>query len=94
MFDAIQSKPTKSGLFSLELSSNGVETVIFTPLSGGFATTRQLEGQEARKAAQEFATQCLNAGTQMQVSASGQGIVHLSPETRATPKIVTDRDPQ
>lgn len=93
LFDAIQSKPTKSGLFSLELSSNGVETVIFTPLSGGFATTRQLEGQEARKAAQEFATQCLNAGTQMQVSASGQGIVHLSPETRATPKIVTDRDP-
>lgn len=92
LFDAIQGKITKTGLFSLEVSSNGVETIIFTPLIGGFGTTHQLEGPRAREAAQEFAKQCLTAGTQMQVSASGRGIVSLSPEARSTQSITADSD--
>jgi len=82
LFDSIRSTSFDTGLFSLELSSNGVERVVFTPLAGGFGFTRQLDGPEAIEAVRKFSRKCDAMGTLLQPAADGTGIIELSPPTR------------
>ncbi len=82
LFDAIGNGPVATGLFSLELSRDGVRTVLFTPLKGGFATTIQLEGAAAIQASRDFASRCEALGTRMVVTASGEGVLQLAPPAR------------
>ncbi len=82
LFDAIGTGPVATGLFSLELSRDGVKTVVFTPLKGDFASTSQLEGVAAINASHDFASRCEALGTRLAVTASGEGVLRLSPAAR------------
>ncbi|ALR20660.1 MULTISPECIES: CapA family protein [Sphingobium] len=82
LFDSIRSTAFDAGLFSLELSNNGVERVVFTPLAGGFGFTRQLEGPDAIEAIRKFGQKCETMGTHLQCAVNGTGIIELSPPVR------------
>jgi len=87
LFDSVRSTPGEAGLFSLELSVNGVERVTFTPLAGGFGYTGQVEGADAAAATLRFASKCKKMGTELALTASGGGTISLSPPPRAATRI-------
>ncbi|MGN6447477.1 MAG: CapA family protein, partial [Brucella intermedia] len=90
LFDAIRGVPASTGVFTLELSPDGVKTIIFTPMAGGFGFTREREGREALKASQEFARACAKFDAKMDLTSSGKGILHLTPPKRQMPITVYD----
>ena len=82
LFDSVRNDFADSGVFTLKLSTRGVEEVTFTPVGVGFGFSRQLEGDEARALSERFAAQCLALGTQMSPLPDGRCSVRLSPPAR------------
>ncbi|WP_336961455.1 CapA family protein [Sphingobium aquiterrae] len=87
LFDSMRGTLSDSGLFSLELSANGVERVTFTPIGGGFGHSRQREGVDAAAATRRFAALCRNMGTGLALTASGAGTIGLSPPPRPAGRV-------
>ncbi|MFA7670275.1 MAG: CapA family protein, partial [Burkholderiaceae bacterium] len=83
LFDSVRSTLGDGGVFRLELSHNGVESVEFIPVGIGFGFSQQLVGDDAIAAVQRYAKKCADLGTYMSVRPPTAGQIHLAPEPRA-----------
>lgn len=82
LFDSVRDDLGEGGVFRLELSPDGVESVAFVPVGIGFGFSRQLSGEEAVAASRRYAEKCAALGSHMAVQESGEGLIRLSPPSR------------
>lgn len=85
LFDSLQAAPRDGGVFRMELSPYGVERVVFVPIGVGFAASAQRTGEEAMQTSRRFAEQCAALGTQLVLTAHGEGVIELAPPHRPIP---------
>jgi UDP-N-acetylmuramoyl-tripeptide--D-alanyl-D-alanine ligase len=83
LFDAVQRADDEGGVFSLQLSEDGVRRVMFTPIGTGFGQTLQLSGERAVAAANRFLRKCADLGSDFRMAPGGQCVLELQPPTRA-----------
>lgn len=84
LFDAVRNSLADSGIFCLQLSTQGIEQVTFVPVGSGFGFSKQLSGEEAVNRSQQFANQCLPLGTNLRLHENGTATVKLTPPQRDT----------
>ncbi|NYT26112.1 CapA family protein [Alcaligenaceae bacterium] len=82
LFDSVRDDLGEGGVFRLELSADGVESVAFVPVGIGFGFSRQLVGEAAVAASRRYAEKCAALGSHMAVQESGEGLIRLSPPSR------------
>ncbi|XAH24538.1 CapA family protein [Xylophilus sp. GW821-FHT01B05] len=85
LFDAVRTGLADGGVFTLELTPQGVENVIFTPIGVGYGFSQSLDGERARDAASDFAGKCLALGTVVSLLPGGRCAVALTPPARPVP---------
>ncbi|WP_198970017.1 CapA family protein [Xylophilus sp. ASV27] len=85
LFESVRSGLADGGVFTLELTPQGVEAVVFTPIGVGYGFSQALEGDRARAAASEFAGKCLALGTVVSLLPGGRCAVALTPPARPVP---------
>ncbi|MDQ0037992.1 UDP-N-acetylmuramoyl-tripeptide--D-alanyl-D-alanine ligase [Variovorax boronicumulans] len=84
LFDAIRRDDDEGGVFSLQLTEDGVRRVMFTPIGTGFGQTVQLEGERATASAGRFLQKCADLGsTAFTMAPTGQCVLELQPPPRA-----------
>ena len=87
LFDAVRRDDDEGGVFSLQLSEEGVRRVMFTPIGTGFGQTVQLDGERAMTAARRFVQKCTDLGSRFAMAPSGQCVLDLQPPPRPARKL-------
>ncbi|SFQ36524.1 CapA family protein [Variovorax sp. 770b2] len=83
LFDAVRRDDDEGGVFSLQLTEDGVRRVMFTPIGTGFGQTVQLEGERAAASAGRFLQKCADLGSAFTMAPTGQCVLELQPPPRA-----------
>ncbi|WP_322994550.1 CapA family protein [Castellaniella sp.] len=88
LFDSVRYGLGNSGVFQLEVSSIGINRVIFVPIGVGFGFSKQHSGVEAKQACLSFLQLCKEMGTDFNLSDDGTAFIDLEPPARAVPAFV------
>ncbi|QSI29417.1 Mur ligase [Variovorax sp. RKNM96] len=83
LFDAVRRDDDEGGVFSLQLTEDGVRRVMFTPIGTGFGQTVQLEGERAAASTGRFLQKCADLGSTFTMAPTGQCVLELQPPPRA-----------
>lgn len=85
LFDARRHDEGEGGVFELELSTHGVERVVFVPVRLGYGQTVERSGKARSSAAQRYAAKCQALGSTLSLRADGTAALELAPPERQQP---------
>lgn len=86
LFDAVRNSYKVSGVFRLSVSHRGVEKVEFVPVGVGFGFSKQLSGDDTKKAIEDYVKKCNSFGTNLTIYNDRASLI-LDPPLRDTRNI-------
>lgn len=81
LFDAVQSKSRKGGIFQLTLCQQGVKAITFIPVAVGYGQTHELMGTVAEQASKDYSLLCSKLKTRLTINKKGHGYLALDVNT-------------
>lgn len=81
LFDAVQSKSRKGGIFQLTLCQQGVKAITFIPVAVGYGQTHELMGTVAEQASKDYGLLCSKLKARLTINKKGHGYLALDVNT-------------
>jgi len=75
LFDAVQRKSRRGGIFQLILCQQGVKAITFIPVAVGYGQTHELVGAAAEQATKDYIQLCSKLKTSLTKNKKGQGYI-------------------